>query len=97
MFPQTETVGHNEMNLLELGFILSTFLVPLIAVFTKYDQFTINIEIDLERTGRVISETEADTKAEEVFREQYLGKLEGMPDFVRLESEVLENNWTFRR
>jgi len=70
--------------------------VPLIAVFTKYDQFKDNIEIDLERSGCANWESEAHAKAERVFQEQYLGKLGGMPHFVRLESEVLENGWTFR-
>ena len=74
----------------------NAYLVPLIAVFTKYDQFKNNIEIDLERDGCTNWETEAHAEVERVFQEQYLGKLEGMPHFVRLESEVSENGLTFR-
>ena len=66
------------------------FIVPIIAVFTKYDQFRDNIEIDLERDGCADWETEAHAEAERVFQEQYIGRLEGMPHFVRLESEVLD-------
>ena len=72
------------------------FIVPLIAVFTKYDQFKDDIEIDLERKGCADWETEAHAEAERVFQEQYLGKLGRIPHYVRLESEVLENSWTFR-
>ena len=86
-------VGHNETNLF-YSFIRTHwyFIVPLIAVFTKYDQFKDNIEIDLERDGCANWETEAHAEAERVFQEQYLGKLGGMPHFVRLESELLENS-----
>ena len=51
----------------------------------------------MERDGCVIWEAEAQEEAERVFHEQYIGKLEGMPHFVRLESEgqVLEISWTF--
>ena len=72
------------------------FLVPVIAVFTKYDQFKYNIEIDLERDGYANWESKAHAEVERVFQEQYLDKLGGTPHFVRLESEVLENSWTFR-
>ena len=72
------------------------FVVPVIAVFTKYDQFKNNIEIDLERDGFVNWETEAPAVAERVFQEQYLCKLRGTPHFVRLESEVPDNSWAFR-
>ena len=66
---------------------IAYFIVPLIAVFTKYDQFKYNIEIDLERDGCANWEIDANAEAERVFQEQYLGKLGGMPHFVRLESE----------
>ena len=92
MFAQTEMVGYSETNLLDLGLILPTSLVPLIAVFTKYDQFRDNIEIDLERDGCANWETEAHAEAERVFQEQYIDRLGGTPHFVRLESEVLDNS-----
>ena len=95
MFAQTKTVGHNKMNLLVRTHI-AYFVVPLIAVFTKYDQFEINIEINLDRAGLSNGETEVHAEAERVFQEQYLGNLGKLLHFVRLESEVLENSWTFR-
>ena len=79
---------------------IAYFIVPLIAVFTKYDQFKFNIEIDLERNGYANWETEvhaeAHAEAERVFQKEYLGKLGGTPHFVRLESEFSENSLTFR-
>ena len=95
MFAQTKTVGRNETNLLELE-LITYFIVPLIAVFTKYDQFKDNIEISLERAGCANWETRAHVEAERVFQEQYLGKLGGKPHFVRLESEVPDNGSSFR-
>ena len=72
---------------------IAYFIVPVIAVFTKYDQFKDNIEIDLERHGCANWETESHAEAERVFQEQYLGKLGEMCHFVRLESKVLEGSW----
>jgi hypothetical protein len=62
------------------------FQVPVIAVFTKYDQFKRNIKMKLEDDGRDL-ETHSDTEAESVFYQYYLGSLSGPPSFVRLESE----------
>jgi hypothetical protein len=50
----------------------------------------------LERKGSANWEIMANGEAERVFEEQYLGKLRGMPHFVRLESEDKENSWTFK-
>ncbi len=60
------------------------FEVPIIVVFTKYDQFLRNVEIDLEDhyEGQSIdvSKEEIETTAKEIFEEHFLGPLgEGVP------------------
>ena len=62
------------------------FQVPVIAVFTKYDQFKRNIKMKLEDDGRD-QETHLDAEVKRVFDRYYLGSLSGPPPFVRLESE----------
>jgi hypothetical protein len=64
------------------------FQVPVIAVFTKYDQFKRDIKMKLEDEGRN-PETEFDTEVESVFDQYYLSGLSGSLLFVRLESERL--------
>ncbi|KXN80862.1 hypothetical protein AN958_07084 [Leucoagaricus sp. SymC.cos] len=79
----------NQRPSLDLKYFSSICLdrnVPLIAVFTKYDQFKDDIEIRLEDDGVANWKTEAPTEAERVFQEEYLGKLGETPQFVRLES-----------
>ena len=62
------------------------FQVPVIAVFTKYDQFKRNIKMKLEDEGRDLK-TYFDIEMESVFDQQYLTHLGGTTPFVRLESE----------
>lgn len=69
--------------------------VPVIAVFTKYDQFRLDIEMNLEDRGCPEPATEAPAEAERVFKEEYLRNLGEAPQFVRLESEVLEGRSLF--
>ena len=64
------------------------FQVPVIAVFTKYDQFKRDIKMKLEDEGRD-PETHIDAEVKSVFDQYYLGSLSGPPAFVRLESEDL--------
>ena len=64
------------------------FQVPVIAVFTKYDQFKRDIKMKLEDEGRD-PETHFDAEVKSVFDQYYLGSLSGPPAFVRLESEDL--------
>ena len=64
------------------------FTVPVIAVFTKYEQFKFNIRMKLEDEDRHDSETEAE-ESERIFQEHYLKDLGGKSHFVRLESAVL--------
>jgi hypothetical protein len=63
-----------------------------IAVFTKYDQFKYDVEMELEDMSEG-GYSKADLKAEveRRFREEYLDKLEGFPPFVRLESKACVN------
>ena len=63
---------------------LMTFQVPVIAVFTKYDQFKRNIKMKLEDENRDL-ETHFDAEVKSVFDKYYLGSLSGPPPFVRLE------------
>ena len=58
----------------------------MIAVFTKYDQFKLDIKMKLEDEGRDVG-THFDTEVESVFGRYYLASLSGPPPFVRLESE----------
>ena len=69
------------------------FQVPVIAVFTKYDQFKRNIKIKLDDEGRDL-ETRLDTEVESAFERDYLARLSGPPPFVRLESEYFLNKST---
>ena len=62
------------------------FPVPVIAVFTKYDQFKRNVKMNLEDKGRD-PKIDLDAEAEKIFEEHYLAGLSGPPPFVRLESE----------
>ena len=62
------------------------FQVPVIVVFTKYDQFKRDIKMKLEDEGRDPG-THFDTEVESVFDRYYLASLSGHPPFVRLESE----------
>jgi hypothetical protein len=66
-------------------------VVPVIAVFTKYEQFKFNIRMKLEDEDRHDSETEV-KESEMIFQEHYLKDLGGNPHFVRLESEVLKDS-----
>ena len=60
--------------------------VPVIAVFTKFDQFKRNIKMQLEDEGRD-QETHIETEVKSVFDRHYLGNFSEPPPFVRLESE----------
>ena len=69
------------------------FQVPVIAVFTKYDQFKRDIKMKLEDEGRD-PEAHFDAEVKHVFDRYYLGSLSGSPPFVRLESEGLYSQFT---
>ena len=69
------------------------FQVPVIAIFTKFDQFKRDIKMRLEDEGRY-SGTHFDTEMESVFIQYYLASLSGSPPFVRLESEDFFDQFT---
>ena len=62
------------------------FQVPVIAVFTKYDQFKRDIKMTLEDEGRD-QEMDLNTEVENIFNQHYLAGLNGSPPFICLESE----------
>jgi hypothetical protein len=67
-----------------------TFQVPVIAVFTKYDQFRRNIKIKLEDQHR--DPTLLDVEVENLFNKHYLANLTGPQPFIRLESKYFYDN-----
>ena len=79
------------MLLYEPGLICQwgIFQVPVIALFTKYDQFRRDIKMRLEdeyyEYGR--PEIDLDVEVERVFRQRYLAGLSGHQPFICLESE----------
>jgi len=62
------------------------FQVPVIAVFTKYNQFKRDIKMKLQDEGRD-PETDLNAEVENIFNQHYLASLNGLPPFIRLESE----------
>ena len=62
------------------------FQVPVIAVFTKYDQFKRDIKMKLQDEGHD-SEMDPNAEVENIFKWHYLAGLNGPPPFIRLESE----------
>jgi hypothetical protein len=70
------------------------FLVPVIAVFTKYDHFKRDVRFKLEDQGRDPTPALLNAEVEKVFEEQYLAKLRRSVPFVRLESENFVNRPT---
>jgi hypothetical protein len=67
--------------------------VPVIVVFTKYDQFRREIRMKLEDESRGPADPDDDAEAETIFKERYLANLKGPPlaPFVCLESEGFVN------
>jgi hypothetical protein len=72
------------------GLTQETLQVPVIAVFTKYDQFRRDVRMKLEDQDQLPG-ADFDTEVERIFHEHYLANLEGSPPFVRLESENFIN------
>jgi hypothetical protein len=79
----------------ELGLRSGLFQVPVIAVFTKYDQFKREISFKLEDKGRDLS-MNPDDETKSIFRQYYLAGLGRIPPFVRLESEKSVLNYQYR-
>jgi len=89
MSAQTETVSIMKCSFHELE-LMGNILVPVIAVFTKYEQFKFNIRMKLEDEDHPDWKTEAPREAEKVFQQHYRRDPEEMPHFVCLESEGLK-------
>jgi len=66
--------------------IMWDFQVPVVAVFTKYDQFKRDIKMKLEDEGHG-REMDLNAEVENIFNQHYLASLDGRPPFIRLESE----------
>jgi len=65
---------------------MENFQVPVIAVFTKHDQFRRNIRIKLRGEDRD-REPDINVETENTFKRHYLASLKGPPPYTRLESE----------
>ena len=70
----------------EIDVIMYDFQVPVIAIFTKFDQFKHDIKMKLEDEGHD-REMDLNTEVENIFDQHYLASLNGPPPFIRLESE----------
>ena len=69
------------------------FQVPVIAVFTKYEQFRREVMMKLE--DQKCDLAPFDDEVEKIFKGHYLANLMGPPPFVRLESKDFVNNLAF--
>ena len=68
------------------------FQVPVIAVFTKRDQFRREVKMKLEdQHGSEVDQALIDREMKEIFDKHYLAKLGEAPRFVCLESEDFVN------
>ena len=65
-----------------------TLEVPVIAVFTKYDQFLRNVMMDVSDDPAKYLNRSVSEVAEEQFQEQYLCPLGDNIGYVQLESEL---------
>jgi hypothetical protein len=79
--------GMPKYDLRKLALTLGIFQVPVIAVFTKYDQFKCDIEMRLEDQDR--DATQLHVEIDRAFNQEYLANLKGAPPYICLESEVL--------
>ena len=64
------------------------FQVPVIAVFTKYDQFLRNVKMDVLDDPDKYPDRSVTEVAKELFQEHYLGPLGDDVSYVQLESEL---------
>jgi hypothetical protein len=69
-------------------FFMQHFQVPVIAVFTKYDQFLCNVKMDVSDDPDKYLNMGVSEVAKELFQEHYLHPLGDDVDYVRLESEL---------
>jgi len=76
----------NAILWIEIDIMMWRFQVPVIAVFTKFDQFKRDIKMKLEDEGRD-PEIDLNAEVENIFNRHYMANLNGPPPFIRLESE----------
>jgi hypothetical protein len=69
-------------------FFTQHFQVPIIAVFTKYDQFLHNVKMDVLDDPDKYPDRSVSEVAGQVFQEHYLCPLGDDIRYVRLESEL---------
>ena len=67
-------------------YLMRHFQVPVIAVFTKYDQFRRNVEMDVSDYPDKYLDSDASQVTERRFQEHYLDPLGDDIKYVRLES-----------
>jgi len=79
--------GMSKYDLMKLALTIGIFQVPVIAVFTKYDQFRCDIEMRLEDQDRD-AEALLHVEIDRVFNQEYLANFKGAPPYICLESEV---------
>ena len=84
-FAPTRMVCHYECSWQSFN---EHFEVPVIAVFTKHDQFLRNVEMDVSDYPAKYSNKSVSEVAEQVFQEHYLSPLGVDVGYVRLESEL---------
>ena len=80
-------VRHYEHSRITTAFFTQHFQVPVIAVFTKYDQFLRNVTMDVSDDPDKYLGRSASAVANELFQEHYLGPLGDDVAYVQLESE----------
>jgi hypothetical protein len=68
-------------------YLMQRFQVPVITVFTKYDQFLRNVEMDVSDDLEKYLNRSASEVAEEQFNEHYVCPLGDDASYVRLASE----------
>ena len=71
---------------MEIDITTWEFQVPVIAVFTKFDQFKRDTKMNLMDQGHD-PETDLNAEVENMFNQRYLASLEKPPPFICLESE----------
>ena len=68
-------------------YLLKHFKVPIIVVFTKYDQFLRNVKMNVSDYPDKYSDRSVSDVANEEFKEHYLDPLGDVVEYVQLESE----------
>ena len=70
--------------------------MPIVAVFTKFDQFKLNIQMELEDSyaNNNVSCESIRTEVEKTFKQDYLDKIDGNPGYVQLQSKLYPSFFT---